>query len=240
MGFIDRVAQQRRELIERQARPFLEPDEDVIHWVRARRATGRGEGFLFVTRSRCVIAWSGRSGGDAAPRWRDIASWGVVADAKGGPILGIEGGDEIHLAQIVVTTGGQAQEAKKFVRHFSNFAPRPEAPFRHAPEFGPFDTNEEIAVYRARPSVTERTRDIVLTVLGVALLTLGIALLVLPGPGLLVVIAGLAVLARRYDWAKDLAEWTKDRYSETKRKVMERRRSRAGRDDAGRSSDDLG
>lgn len=49
-----------------------------------------------------------------------------------------------------------------------------------------------------------RLRQLVVTIVGLALLAVGAALMVLPGPGTLLVVAGLAVLASEYVWARTL------------------------------------
>jgi uncharacterized protein (TIGR02611 family) len=63
--------------------------------------------------------------------------------------------------------------------------------------------------------IGQRSKAIVVTIVGVALLLAGAAMLVLPGPGLLVIIAGLAVLATQYAWAQRALETAKRKAQET-------------------------
>jgi uncharacterized protein (TIGR02611 family) len=50
--------------------------------------------------------------------------------------------------------------------------------------------------------LTNATRKVLITLIGVILLAAGAVMLVLPGPGLVVIILGLVVLSWEYEWAK--------------------------------------
>ena len=224
MGLIQRLRDQRRQLIERHALPHLDDDEEVIHWVRTRSVTDRTEGFLFITKERFILHWTGRGVENCSATWAEVETWGIVRHSKGGPIIGVETPDDKVLAQVATGTEGQVKSARRFIQHFADHAPDPVRSFPGDEQFGSWETDPDMNVARERKTPIDHTKRIVLTVLGVALVVTGLVLLVLPGPGLLVVIAGLAVLAREYDWAKDLKEWTKERFEAAKNKLQGRKK----------------
>jgi uncharacterized protein (TIGR02611 family) len=226
LGLIKRLSDQRKQLIHDHARPHLEPGEEVLHWVRARRAEGRGEGFAFLTARRAVLAWSGRSA-DRAIAWADIETWGLNPRARGGPILGIRTPGEVHFVQLVAATPRMAADARHFVERFAELAPPAKVPFGSHRSLGNFETDGGVHVDRHKLSAWGLARRIAVTVLGVALIALGIAITPLPGPwSFLINIAGLAVLATEYDWAKDLLTWTRRKFEQAKAKVTARRARR--------------
>lgn len=228
LGLIKRLSDQRQQLIHDHARPHLEPGEEVLHWVRARRAEGRGQGFAFLTERRAVLAWSG-PGGDRAIAWAEIESWGLNLEARGGPILGIRTAQETHYVQLVALTPRMAADARDFVERFAELAPPAKTPFGAHEVLGSFTTDGGMHVGRHKLSPWQLARRIAVTVIGVALIALGIAITPLPGPWSFVInIAGLALLATEYDWAKDLLTWTRRKFEQAKQKVAARRR-RAGK-----------
>lgn len=221
-----RIAEQRRRLILAQADRYLDQGEPVLHWVRARQVGGRAEGFVFLTKDRCVIHWTGRQEAPGSFKWDDILSWGIAAGAKGGPILALETQDGRCLVQLRATTAAMAEEVATFVSHFSELAPWPRRTISGGEEFGGFAPTRAPEVKQHRMSVTDHTRRVLVTVLGISLIIGAIVIIPLPGPwSFIVTLAGLALLAREYDWARDAMEWTKQRYKQAASKIKARRQS---------------
>lgn len=223
---LSRIAEQRRRLILNQADRYTEDDEQVLHWVRAKEPGGRREGFVFLTERRCIVHWTGRSEdvpGDFA--WSEIVGWGIAEDPAGGPILALESDGGKCFVQLRATTPAMAEEVATFVRHFSERAPEPHREVDGA-HLGTFEPRESLEVVTPRRSLTEHTKRILVTVLGIALIFSAIVIIPLPGPwSFIVTIAGLAILASEYDWARDAMEWTKERYKQAADKLKARRRS---------------
>lgn len=226
MGFIARISEQRRALIEGHAAPFLDQGEEVRQWVRARRVKGKGEGFVFLTDSRLVIVWSGKSDGNHSIPWSDIHNWALIRQARGGPILGVKTSEGTWVVQIRITTGGQAEAARELIRSLGRNSPPPNEPFEEHPDLGDWETNPTVKTSTEKRTLSDRAQRIVITVVGVALIVAAFLIIPLPGPWSFVLnIAGLAILAREYDWAKDLLVWVKRKFEEAKRSVIERKRS---------------
>jgi uncharacterized protein (TIGR02611 family) len=223
-----RIAEQRQRVILTQAARYLDPGEEVVQWVRAKQVDGRAEGFVFLTPRRCIVHWTGR--GETSPGdfpWETISAWGVQSDAHGGPILALRDGDESCFVQLRATTPAMAERVAGFVREFAERAPWPRATI-DAPQHldGPFEATAAPEVPEHRRSITEHTRRILVTVLGVALIVSAIVIIPLPGPwSFVVTIAGLAILASEYDWARDALAWSKDRYKAVSNKIKARRQS---------------
>lgn len=229
MGLIQRLRDQRRQLIERHALPHLDEDEEVIHWVRARSVTNRTEGFLFITRERFILHWSDKGIDNCSATWDKVETWGIVRHSKGGPIIGVETPAEKVVAQVATGTEGQVRSARRFIQHFADHAPDPVRAFSGDEQFGSWETDPDMNVARERKTPIDHTKRVALTVLGVALILTAIIIIPLPGPWSFVLsIAGLAVLAREYDWAKDLLEWTKDRFEAAKNKIQGRNKKTEG------------
>ena len=229
MGLKKRLSDQRRQLIEGRARPHLHDDEEVVHWVRARRVKDRGEGFLFITARRFVFHWDDSEDGYHTATWEEVETWAIVRHSKGGPILGVETPGEKVLAQVATRTQGQVESARLFIQHFADHAPDPVRAFSGDKRFGSWETDPDVTVSREKKTPIDHTKRIALSVLGVALIVTALIIIPLPGPwSFILTIGGLAVLAREYDWAKDLLEWTKDRFEAAKKKIRGRKKRTDG------------
>lgn len=224
MGLISLISHKRQELIERRVRPLLEPDEEILHWVRSRRVGERGEGFIFLTAQRVVMHWTGNEDGLCVAKWDEIDTWGLATEVPGGPVIGLEKGMDTWYAQIVASTKGMAKNAHEFIARFDELAPDPKRRFRDKGNIGRFDAEGGARVDPVKHSPPQMLRRVGITALGAALVIAAILIIPLPGPWSFVLsIAGLAVLSREYDWAKDLLEWTKEKYQSAKEKFAQRR-----------------
>jgi uncharacterized protein (TIGR02611 family) len=223
-----RIREQRQRVILAQADRYLDPDEEVVHWVRAKAVAGRAEGFVFLTPRRCIVHWTGKAGtspGDFP--WEAITAWGVQSDAHGGPILALRNSEVSCFVQLRATTPAMAQDVAGFVKEFADRAPWPREtinPPQHLQ--GPFEATAAPQVPQHKRTITDHTRRILVTVLGVALIVGAIVIIPLPGPwSFIVTIAGLAILASEYDWARDALAWSKERYVAVSNKIKARRQS---------------
>ena len=224
---LSRIAEQRQRLILNHAERYVEDDERVLHWVRAKQPDGRREGFVFLTERRCIVHWTGKSDGIPGDfAWSDIVGWGIATDAAGGPILALESHGEKCFVQLRATTPAMADEIATFVKHFAERAPEPRREVAGGDHLGTFEPRRSLEVITPRRSLTEHTKRVLVTVLGIALIFSAIVIIPLPGPwSFIVTIAGLAILASEYDWARDAMEWTKQRYKQAADKIKARRRS---------------
>lgn len=205
-----RISEQRESLILAQAEPYLEEDERVLEWVRGRRVGQKGEGFVFLTPKRVIVHWTGRSDAPGSFEWTSITGWGVVQEAKGGPILGIECGDVTATVQLRSITKAMGDRVAEFVEDFSNHVPFAREPMNLDSPLGPFEPVGSVTVPAHHFSTAEKMKRVGITVLGATLVLGGVLLTPLPGPwSFPIVIAGLAVLAQEYDWAKDATEWVR-------------------------------
>jgi uncharacterized protein (TIGR02611 family) len=208
-------------LIVDRADPFLDEGEDVIQWVRARRASGKGAGFIYLTVKRVIFVWPG-SDEDVAFRWEDISSWGLRLDARGGPLLGLETEEGAFVAQVVAATGRMAEDVMAFVLRFSQLA-SPAQSSMHHPVHGRFEQRSAVEVAAEKRSIGGLTKRFMVTVLGAMLFVAGVLIIPLPGPwSLPLMLAGLAVLGSEYDWAKDALDWAKKKYGQVKEKLKSR------------------
>jgi hypothetical protein len=224
LGLLDRIVRLRERHIASYADQYLDEDEEIIHWVRARNVEGRGDGFVYLTERRCVIHYTSRSDNHRAATWEEVNAWGIARDAKGGPILGIEtsGGDS-HFVQMVVTTPAMAQEVKTFVERFADLAPDPGSMVK-GKHIGRFEPRRKVEVARHPKTIRDQTQRFLITILGVFLIVGGIIITPLPGPwSLPLIIAGLAILSSEYDWAKDARDWVRT----NSRKVADKIKSRS-------------
>jgi uncharacterized protein (TIGR02611 family) len=222
-----RIAEQRERLIHAQAARYLDPGEKIRHWVRARQVGGRADGFVFLTDARCVVHWTGRSDGSPGDfRWESISGWGISQDQNGGPILAIRSDDAECYVQLRANTSAMADDVTSFVRNFAEAAPWPREQISAPDHLGPFEATTAPTITQEKKSITDLSKRILVTVLGVALIIGAVVIIPLPGPwSLLVSIAGLAVLASEYDWARDALDWTKQKYQQAMKKVKARRQS---------------
>ena len=221
-----RISEQRENLILAQARPYMDEGEEVLDWVRSRKVGERGEGFVFLTSVRCAIHWTGRKQEPSSFRWVDITAWGIVPEARGGPILGIETDDGTCTVQLRAATRAMADRVALFVEQFSAqvpFAREPMSLDHHGASFAPV---KSVAVAAEHRTLGDKLKRIGLTVLGATLVIGGILITPLPGPwSLPIVIGGLAVLSQEYDWAKDAREWLRAKSKQVAGKFRARRDS---------------
>lgn len=226
MGISERFDDQRNRTALTRVQPHLDDGEKVQHWVRVRHSDTYKEGFAYVTNRRLLLKWQGRaSGGRQEFRWEELESWGIEAEASGGPLLCVESeGDDVTV-QMPARSHSVAQRVSNFLRHFAERAPKPSSSLR-SPGKEDFKPHENVEVVRQRRSALGQTRRILVTIGGVALIVLATLIIPLPGPwSIFVTIAGLAVLATEYDWAQDLSDFLRDKYEEARRKIKSRRQS---------------
>ena len=221
-----RISQQRESVILAQAEPYLSDGETVLSWVRGRRVGGRGDGFVFLTPKRVIVHWTGRSDAPGSFEWTGITGWGIVSEAKGGPILGLECGDTECMVQLRSTTGAMAERVARFVEEFAHQVPFAREPMNLNSQEGTFELVESIDLPAHHMTWSEKAKRIAITVIGATLVVGGIVLTPLPGPwSLPIVIGGLAVLSQEYDWAKDAREWVRSKSKQVAAKLRARRRS---------------
>ena len=220
VALVRKISEQRHRLIVERADPFLDEGEDVIQWVRARRASGKGAGVIYLTVKRVIFVWGGTE--DVAFRWEEISSWGLRVEHKGGPLIGLETEDGAFVAQIVAATGRMAEDVASFVRRFAQLASPSRASLHH-PEHGRFEQRSSVEVSAERRSIGGLTKRFMITVLGAVLFSVGVIIIPFPGPwSLPLMLAGLAVLGSEYDWAKDALDWAKKKYAQAKKKLKSR------------------
>lgn len=227
MGLLSRVAQLREEQILSHADPFVEDGEEIVLWVRASNFDGkRARGFLYATPTRVILFWTRGPGTNCCASWDEIEAWGVNRETKGGPVLAIEAHEtDIH-AQIPVTTSGMAQQVRTFLKVFADSAPIPARTLRPQAPPGTFESNGEVEVEAKRRSITEHTKRVLITILGIIMVIGGMLITPLPGPwSFPVIVAGLAVLATEYDWADDALDAVKRKSQQLVQKVRGGRES---------------
>ena len=214
MNPFKKIAELRERHIVDHARAHIEPDEEVLQWVRASRITGRDDGFIFLTKDHCVVSLPGRPEGSGAIEWGSIKSWGLAQQGSDDPLLGIKTDTRIYLVALTVSTRRMADDVAAFVEKFDSFAPDSVEKFVAGEPFAPdsFLTEGAIDVKHQKRTIASGTRRVLLTTFGIALIVIAALIGWIPGPwSIPLVIAGLAVLAREYDWAKDLLDWMKQK-----------------------------
>ncbi|MEA2447950.1 MAG: hypothetical protein QOK47_1587, partial [Actinomycetota bacterium] len=157
LGLVRRISEQRHRLILSRAEPFLEEDEVVVQWVRARRTDGGGAGFIFLTDQQCVLVWTSKADDDVNVRWEDLSSWGFKLDAKGGPLVGVETEHHGFFAQVVAATGRMAEDVGSFIRRFSYLAGDPQKLLTH-PDHGPFHHHSSVHIDAEKKSIGGLTK----------------------------------------------------------------------------------
>jgi hypothetical protein len=221
-----RISEQRESLILAQAVPYMEEGERVLEWVRSRRVAGRGEGFVFLTSERVAIHWTGRNQEPSSFRWVDITAWGIVPEARGGPILGIETDNGTCTVQLRAATRAMADRVALFVEQFAAKVPFAREPMSFDHQGASFAPVRSVQVATEQMTFGEKLKRVGLTVLGATLVIGGILITPLPGPwSFPIVIAGLAVLSQEYDWAKDAREWVRAKSKQVAGKFKARRDS---------------
>lgn len=226
MGVIRWIGEQRERQIVAYAAAHLEEGECVTDWTRTRNpeARRRQEGFAYLTPHRTVVHWTGRKDGDLTLSFKDISSWGVSSQTKGGPVLAMESDGKVISIQLVVRTPAMALEVSGFLRKFAELVPEPHRALSRKSGWDGFRADPHIRVGPDKQSVVERTRRVLATVLGVFLVLTGVVVGLVPGPGgILLVIAGLAVLGTEYDWAKDVLAWVRYKYRQAAARLRARR-----------------
>ncbi|MDQ4143710.1 MAG: PGPGW domain-containing protein [Actinomycetota bacterium] len=226
MGLTERFEDQRERTALGRAQPYLEEDEEILHWARVRHSDTRKEGFAYVTARRLLLRWQGRTAdGHQEFRWEELRSWGIQPDASGGPVLCVEADEQDAILQIPARSHGVARRVSDFLRHFARQAPSPSRALS-GPDKEGFEPHEDVEVTPQRRSALGQTRRILVTVIGLALIVVATLIIPLPGPwSILLTIAGLAVLATEYDWAQDLSDFLRDKYEDARRKIKARRQS---------------
>ncbi|HEX2240190.1 MAG TPA: PGPGW domain-containing protein [Actinomycetota bacterium] len=210
-----KLSEIRRRQIVSHAQPYLEDDDDVRHWARARKPGSRQEGFAYLTDRRFVVHWRGRDDGHESVEWSEIRSWRVRPEERGGPLLEVQAVDREFSVQIAVRTKQMAAAAAGFLREFEQRTP--------APGSGRADTGVFQVALTPR-SVRDQTMRILVTVLGGLLVFVGLIITPLPGPwSFPIVLAGLAILASEYDWAKDAQDWIKSKLQQARQRLRARR-----------------
>jgi uncharacterized protein (TIGR02611 family) len=225
LDLVSTIAAKRDELILSRARPYLEEDEQVLNWVRARKHGTREDGFVYLTRRRLFVYWSRREDGHFTIPWEHISAWGLNYKGAKGPILAIESPEERADVELKVGTDGAARRVGDFLHAVGELAPIPRRALHTSGELGDVAQGDP-SVERARRSVADHTRRVLVTVIGIALLVFAILIIPVPGPwSILLSIGGFALLASEYDWAQDIRDWIHDRYVQTKRRLQSRKRT---------------
>ncbi len=94
------------------------------------------------------------------------------------------------------TTPAMVEDVAAFVKHFAEQAPEPGGQISEGAHLGAFEPTSAPAVKQQKMTVTDHTRRILVTLLGVAFIVGAIVIIPLPGPfSFVVTIAGLAILA---------------------------------------------
>lgn len=227
MGLLQRIADKRNQRIVEHALAQLDEGDEVLRWVRVRRASGeRGAGFLYLTKQCVLLHWVvGKRGGQIVT-FEEIDNWGVNRSAHIGPILGIEAGETVLFLQIPTMTHQTAESASAFLADFADSAPDNDADLTTVHGLGTFETPGEFKVNRRKKSLTGMVRRVAVTVAGVALIVAAGLIIPIPGPwSFVLTLGGLGLLASEYDWAQDILDWVKEKAGDLKDKVSKRRRS---------------
>ena len=226
MGLAERFDDQRNRTAMSRALPYLEDDEEIVHWVRIRHVESRKEGFAYLTERRLLLRWQGRrSEGHQDFRWEEVEAWGIEAEESSSPVLCIEAGESDAVVELPARSRGVAQRVSHFLRHFSRRAPKPKRSLTPA-RADRFTLQEPVEVTHERKNAIGQTKRIIVTVIGIAMIVFALVIIPLPGPwSILLSIAGLAVLATEYDWAQDFLDFMKDKYADARSKIKARRQS---------------
>lgn len=222
---LGRLTSARERLILSHAKPALTDGEEVLQWVRVRKAGDGQSGFLYLTSRSVVVYWSRIGSSPVAIPLKEIRSWGVDRASQSGPILGVETESASTFVEMLVGTEGMVAKVNTFLDAFASYAPKPQGPLTESTHPKDYEASRGLRVAKERKTVATHTRRVAFTVLGVVILVAGIVLCFIPGPGILVVLLGLSILAREYDWAEDLMHWARSRYRHVADRLKERSHS---------------
>ena len=218
-----RIAEQRQKVILGRADDHLEDDEEVLHWIRASRVNGRGDGFLFLTPKRIIVNLSGRAE-DRSFTWDELRAWGIAPEVRGGPVIALVTDTGESLVQMRAQTTAMANDVAQFIEKFAGLAPMPRDSVKADPELGDFEPHSALDVKPHKLTIGDQARRVIVTILGAAMMIFAILIIPLPGPwSFLITIGGFAILATEYDWAKDALDWFKEKYNQAKEKLRSRR-----------------
>lgn len=227
MGLFRWISEQRERVILGPAYGHLSPNEEVSVWVRARQPGTRKEGFVYLTPLQVIVRWTGRGDGHYSVAWSDIEAWGINNELPRGPVLALQDGNLDVVAQLPILTHATAGEVRQFMSYFKRMAPAPRRELRLSRalrEKGAWRSEVPTTIARSNRTTAEKTRRVVITLLGLILVVGGIIITPLPGPwSFPIVLGGLAVLSSEYDWAKDALQWARKQYQQAKKKVRQRR-----------------
>ena len=225
MPLLRYVSDQRRAQIHSHAIPHLGAGEEITHFARTRHPETRKKGFIFLTAERALVTW--KSEEDTIPvAFDEIRAWSVTHDQRGGPVLCIETPKETTLVQLLTSSRAMTQGAIQFLLMFAERVPETAEATLEDGQRVP-NGKPDLDVRTEPRSVSELTKRILVTVLGVAVIISALLIIPLPGPwSFLLVIAGLALLATEYDWAEDALDWSKAKYQAAKAKIRARRQAR--------------
>ena len=224
-GLLGRLAEARERQVLSHAREVLDPSEEILAWVRVRKAGDKARGFIYLTSSCYVVYWAGLGSSPEAIPLKDIRAWGVDRSDGKGPVLGIETDSVTTFVEMVVGTDGMVEQANRFLDSFARYAPQPREELKSSSHPKDYEAKRGLKVAKERKTMATHTRRVGLSAVGAVILVVGIVLLFIPGPGILVVLLGLSILAREYDWAEDLMHWARDRYRHVAERLKERSHS---------------
>ncbi|MQB01050.1 MAG: hypothetical protein GEU78_12280 [Actinobacteria bacterium] len=226
MPVVRYVSEQRRKQIYSHVAPHLSPGEEIVHFARIRQPDTRKRGFIYMTGDRVIVAWKS-DGEPVSIGLSAVTSWAVTHDLRGGPVLTIETPEQAVTIQLLTASRSMTDGAIHFLLLFSELIP--DAAVATLEDGEESHLSRPHLHVRAEPrSVSQLTKRILVTLLGVTLIVGAILIVPLPGPwSFLVTIAGLAVLASEYDWAEDALDWVKLKYKRAKQKIKARRKARS-------------
>jgi uncharacterized protein (TIGR02611 family) len=230
VGLFHWIHEQREKLILGNAYHLLDPDEDIVQWVRIGDPSARREGFAFVTPRRVILHWDGARSENQTFRWEEIESWAVDVKGDHGPHVAVEGTDFQANMKLPTDTHATAERVSDFLRRFARHAPRSHGHPSNAPRTPQSDwrSDGDIEVSKVPHTPLELARRIIVTLIGLTLIVIGILIIPVPGPWSFAVnLLGLAILGSEYDWAKDGRMWTRKQYARAKAEIRKRRAARS-------------
>lgn len=180
-----------------------------------------------MTPDRAIIAWKGDEEAAVSIPLAEVTRWGVRHDTRGGPVLTIESPEHAVAVQLLTSSRAMTEGVIHFLLLFSEWIPDGAVAILEDGEESHLDT-PDLDVRTEPRSVSELTKRVVVTLLGVMLIITAILIVPLPGPwSFLLTIAGLAILASEYDWAEDALDWARLKYKRAREKIRARRKARS-------------